>query len=107
MLRHRLRELREFNRLNQADVAALLNITRGAYSMYETSKRQMNHESLCILADFYKITVDYLLGREKREIFLCTEAEKEHLVKLRKLNEHGKKVITTLLEIECSRINLK
>ena len=32
--------------------------------MYETGKRQMNFETLCLLADFYEVSTDYILGRQ-------------------------------------------
>jgi len=60
----RLRQLREEKRVTQADVAQQLNITREAYSMYESGKRQMNYESLDLLATYFNVSVDYLLGRK-------------------------------------------
>ncbi|MDR3314824.1 MAG: helix-turn-helix domain-containing protein [Oscillospiraceae bacterium] len=63
MIAIRLRLLREEMQVNQVDVARHLRITREAYSMYETGKRQMNYESLDLLADYFCVSVDYLLGR--------------------------------------------
>jgi len=60
----RLRQLREEKHVTQADVAQQLNITREAYSMYESGKRQMNYESLDLLAAYFTVSVDYLLGRK-------------------------------------------
>lgn len=59
----RIRDLREDNDLTQAEVAALLNVSQATYSRYETESLGIPHASLEILADYYKTSVDYLLGR--------------------------------------------
>ena len=59
----RIRDLREDNDLTQAEIAALLNISQATYSRYETEALGITHSSLETLADFYKTSVDYLLGR--------------------------------------------
>ena len=59
----RIRDLREDNDLTQAEIAALLNISQATYSRYETEALGIPHSSLETLADFYKTSVDYLLGR--------------------------------------------
>ena len=62
MYRSRLRDMREDNDLTQKEVAALLKIDQRTYSNYETGKREMPVSQYCALADFYKTSVDYLLG---------------------------------------------
>jgi len=59
----RIRDLREDNDLTQAEVAAMLNVSQATYSRYETEVLDIPHSSLEILADYYKTSVDYLLGR--------------------------------------------
>lgn len=59
----RLAELRKEKGLYQKDVAQLLGIERTTYSRYETGDTQPSHENLVKLADFYDVSVDYLLGR--------------------------------------------
>ena len=107
MLHIKLRELRELKELTQTDIAQVLQITRGAYSMYESNKRQMNYESLCLLADFFDVTTDYLLGREAQDMMLLTDSEKEIMIKYRDLDERGKENINGLLDIEHSRLKSK
>ena len=63
MVAKRLKELRLASSASQADIAHILNISRVAYSFYENGKRQPNLESLSILADYYEVSVDYLIGR--------------------------------------------
>lgn len=58
----RLRDLREDHDLHQKDVACAINVTRRAYSFYETGKRQLPLEVLVSLAKFYNTSTDYILG---------------------------------------------
>ena len=59
----RLKEIREDKDLLQKDVAKLLNISQVQYSRYETGIRTMPIEKLSILADFYQVSVDYLISK--------------------------------------------
>ena len=59
----RIRNLREDSDLKQEDVAKLLNCTQACYSNYENGKRDIPTVVLEKIADHYKVSVDYLLGR--------------------------------------------
>lgn len=59
----RIRALREDRDLKQGDIARVLNCTQACYSNYENGKREIPHAVLDKLADFYNVSVDYLLGR--------------------------------------------
>ena len=59
----RIRSLCEDRDLTQSTIAELLHCTQVCYSNYETGKRDIPTEALEILADFYDVRVDYLLGR--------------------------------------------
>lgn len=59
----RIRNLREDKDLNQEDLAEYLNCTQACYSNYENGKRDIPTETLNKLADFYNVSIDYLLGR--------------------------------------------
>lgn len=59
----RIRELREDNDYKQKEIAELLHISQATYSRYETGDLEIPHSALQTLADFYKTSVDYLLGR--------------------------------------------
>ena len=68
MYRMRIRDLREDRDLSQREVAAHLQIHQTTYSDYELGKLNVPVSVLHQLADFYHVSVDYLLGRtdEKR-----------------------------------------
>ena len=60
----RLRDLREDNDLKQTDVAEYLGIAQTVYSRYERGIQTIPIEHLIKLADFYKVSIDYILERE-------------------------------------------
>lgn len=59
----RLKDLREDSDLQQADIARLLNTTQPQYSRYETGERELPIRHLVTLAEYYKVSADYILGR--------------------------------------------
>ena len=59
----RIRGLREDRDLKQEDLAKVLNCTQACYSNYENGKRDIPTDVLNALADFYKVSVDYLMDR--------------------------------------------
>ncbi|MBE2973036.1 helix-turn-helix domain-containing protein [Priestia megaterium] len=59
----RLTSLRKKKNVTQQKVADYLGITRPAYTAYEQGKRQPDYETLTKIADFFDVTVDYLIGR--------------------------------------------
>ena len=63
MVNLRLRELREDNDLTQTAVARLLQVHQTTYSDYERGNLNIPIAVLDRLADFYGVSVDYLLGR--------------------------------------------
>ncbi len=63
MYYRRLKDLRTDNDLVQKQVANLLGIDQRVYSNYETGKREIPTRFLIKLADFYKTSTDYILGR--------------------------------------------
>jgi len=63
----RLRQLREGLGLVLQDVADLFTTSRNVPSQWEGGQRQPSYEHLLRLADYYGVTVDWLLGREGAE----------------------------------------
>ena len=59
----RIRDLREDHDLTQAQVGAAINVPQRTYAYYESGQRMVPPRVLCALADFYHVSVDYLLGR--------------------------------------------
>lgn len=61
----RLKELRKSYGLTQENLADALDISRVNYTRYETDKARPDYETLILLADFFDVTTDYLLGRKE------------------------------------------
>ena len=59
----RIRELREDHDLTQRQIAAILNIPQPQYFRYEQGYRDVPTDILITLADLYKTSTDYILGR--------------------------------------------
>lgn len=57
--------LRERTNTNQKTLAAALCITPSVVSQYEKGKVMPGYDVMCKIADFFHVSVDYLLGREK------------------------------------------
>ncbi|MCY8035592.1 helix-turn-helix domain-containing protein [Bacillus sonorensis] len=65
MLGKRITALRKEAGLTQEQLAKRLNITRSALSQYELGSRNPDYDLLLKIADFFEVTVDYLLGKPK------------------------------------------
>lgn len=59
---NRLRDLREDRDLSQKQIAMILHMSQTGYSKYETGENDIPTDILIKLADFYDVSVDYLLG---------------------------------------------
>jgi len=68
MYQNRLRDLREDNDLSQKAVAELLQIHQTTYSDYELGRLNIPVAALHKLADYYGVSIDYLLGRTKTKV---------------------------------------
>ena len=101
----RLRELRKNHKLTQKKVAAHLQLSSDAYSLYELGKRQMNYETLFLLADLFDVSIDYLLGRYEKNSTILDSDESEVVRQYRLLDKRGKDTIKANIAFEGSQIN--
>ncbi len=60
----RVKELRERAQLSQKAFSDIIQVTQSTYALYELGKREPSLETLCKISDYFKVSVDYLLGRE-------------------------------------------
>lgn len=100
---NRLRELRTNRGLTQKDVANIIGKTFQAYSYYENGKREMDTNTLSTLANFYGVTIDYLLGNSERPnnvtvVDVETTALEKALNLLAKMNEEQRKTAIAILK---------
>lgn len=97
----RLRQLRLDKRLRQDQVARLVGVSKGAISAYETDIRQPSYDVLIRLANLYRVSTDYLLGRtddrtldisglSAREVAIVSELVASMTAKNQKMEEFVK-----------------
>lgn len=90
-----LKELRKSYRYTQYMLEILTGIDRTTISAYENGTREPSYKNLIILADFFKVSIDYLCGRTSRILIDIT-------------NENDltqKKIIALLSDNHTERIN--
>ena len=59
----RLKSLRKERKVSQKELAEYLGISVRGYQFYESEDNEPNIKTLTALADFYNVTIDYLVGR--------------------------------------------
>lgn len=64
----RIRELRKNAGFTQKQVAQYLKMSQTGYSKYETGGNNPSIEILCALADYYHVSVDYLMERTDSKV---------------------------------------
>lgn len=65
----RLKELRKKKNLSQIKLAMDLNMAQNTISRYENEARQADYETLILFADYFAVSIDYLLGRTEDPTF--------------------------------------
>lgn len=68
MLPDKLKKLRLLKKLTQAELARKLSLSPVRYNQYETGRRTPDYELLITIADFYGVTLDYLLDRREVQL---------------------------------------
>lgn len=66
MLYPNIRSVREDRDVKQRELAAVLNMAQNTYSQYENGIIEWTAPLLVKLADYYDISIDYLLGRTEQ-----------------------------------------
>lgn len=61
-----LKTLRRAKGLTQEELAKALKISRSTIGMYENGSREPDYETLELIADFFNVDIDYLLGRTNK-----------------------------------------
>ena len=63
----RLKELRQQRGITQLKLAMDLGLNQNSVSRYETGEREADYKTLIMLADYFDVTIDYLLERTDDE----------------------------------------
>lgn len=105
-----LKLLRKEKKITQFQLSKNLNVTHGAIAMWETNKRQPDNETLIKIADYFNVTIDYLLGRsdeptvrkdtEKEKAAVELTAEESKLLEIfRKLNVKNRMHVSAYAQV--------
>jgi len=83
-----LSKLRKLNKLTQEQVAKHLNMSQSTYQHYENGRSEPSIETLCKLADYYNVSLDYLIGRNfSNDIGYLTDTQKNVVYVLKQLSD--------------------
>ncbi len=63
MFKERLKDLRKNNNVTQKQLADLLEMSERAYQNYEYGNREPNFKTAIKIADYFDVSLDYLVGR--------------------------------------------
>lgn len=69
-------ELRADKGMNQEQLATVLNVSRSTLANWEVGNRSIDVETLVVIADFFGVSCDYLLGRTRHKYNFSLENEK-------------------------------
>ena len=91
---NRLEELRLKRGWNAAEAAEKLGFPKTTYYNYEKGNRQLYPAQLIKIADFYGVSIDYLLGRDER--IMRTPLDEKYEA----LDERGRKVVDAVIDAQ-------
>lgn len=91
-----LKQLRENNNLTREELSHKLNITYSALAKYENNDRFPDRKILTEIADFFDVSIDYLLGRNTRKQTINTN---ELIINLDNLSDDGINQIKEYIEL--------
>lgn len=90
----KLKEIRKLKKISQKEFAEQMNVAQNTVSRWENGERLMDSDTLIKAADFFNVSVDYLLGRAKRSQSITAVQKSAESMKLideyTKLNDLGK-----------------
>lgn len=102
---NRLRELRKKARKSQEVVGGLINVSQSRMSDFENGICAIPSDILNLLADYYNVTTDYILGRSNVPFNIqdlgISEVDYFNFMKYSKLTPNQKKLVDAMLTAAC------
>ena len=95
---NRIKELRQREKMKQADLGRLLSCTATAVSNYETGYRSLDVETIHKLCDIFGCTADYLLGRSEQATPELTGEESRLVSAFREADEDARAMVLLALK---------
>ncbi len=98
----RLKELRKKKQISQQKLAIDLNVSQAAISKYEQGLAEPDIRMLKEMSEYFGVSIDYLVGRTKQNIFFTentyNEREKELLYYFKKLQTNQKEKVFAYIQ---------
>lgn len=89
-----IKELRKSKSIKQSELADILNVNRTAVAKWETGKNKPSADTLEEIADYFNVSIDYLMGRQETrggfEAYKRNERDLRMLYYFSRLNDMGK-----------------
>lgn len=112
-----LRELRKNRKITMKELGSALNLAESTISLYENGQRQPDFETITKIANYFNVTIDYLMGRENAVSPPQQEPPQQEntvriigrggVVKEYKVTERERKMFEAMLEAESEDPDLK
>ncbi len=102
---NRLRELRKEKGLTQIELAKLLNVSDRSVGFYETGERDPDTDTLKNLADFFSVSIDYLLCRSNIRVPDKIETKAYHNLDVAGLPDEAIKQVEDYIEFVKQKYN--
>ncbi|AJA42554.1 XRE family transcriptional regulator [Clostridium tetani] len=84
MLGKKIKSLRKDNKITQEELAIKIGVSTSMVGMYETDARKPSYEVLIKIADYFKVSLDYLLRETEYKTYIGT---KENCIKFKTVEE--------------------
>lgn len=108
-----LKTLRTLNNIKQADLAKTIGVSASTIGMYEQGRREPDFDILQKIADYFNVSIDYLIGKaEKSDSKISEKDEKDIAKTMKKLkeqlsNDQGLLFDGNILDEDTSRLLLE
>lgn len=83
-MKNRIKELRLKHGVTQADLAKHIGVAQNTLSYWENGKYDVDNESLKVIADFFSVSTDYLLGRDPEKTNTDFEKKFDNIFRIEK-----------------------
>lgn len=97
MLATKLKDLRTSKKMTQNDIAQMLGVTQQAVARWENGRSEPDTTTLNWLANFFDVSVDYLLGNKKEMTLPLSREQKNLLTDFESLTQDGQNMILGML----------